>query len=162
MRRARHPSEGKGEVAHFLYSDPPTAMFNLAVAISMLARPFADDMITGVDLTKTSHPPWRWRQMMTLNAIANYALSLWDETTVRQIESAFSDAITQVEKAFQTITGSGVQVAGLNDVWGPAGFSYAKSLMAHWQTSLRDKLLKYAQNALPEYELNWQAPAATS
>jgi len=146
----------------FVFRDPPTALFNLAVAVSMLARLFEDEMITGVDLMTRSHPPWRWRQMMTLNAIANYASSLWDEMTVRQIEAAFSDAITKVEKAFQTITGTGVQIAGLNDVWGPPGFSYAKSLMAYWQTSLRAKLLRYTKKTLPEYELNWEPPTATS
>lgn len=150
------------EPAQFVFRDPPTAMFNLAVAVSMLARLFEDDKISGTDLARRTHPPWRWRQMMTLNAIANYAVSLWDETTVRQIEAAFSEAITMVEKAFQTITGTDARITGLHDVWGPPGFSYAKSLMAWWQSSLRTKLLKYTKKTLPEYELNWDPPIATS
>jgi hypothetical protein len=148
-------------LAQFAFRDPPTAMFNLAVAVSILARLFEDDGITGVDLSTRSHPPWRWRQMMTLNAIANYASTLWDEMIVRQIEAAFSNAIVTVEKAFQIITGTGVHVAGLNHVWGPPGFLYAKSLMACWRTSLRTKLLKYSKKMLPQYELNWELPPAT-
>ena len=130
--------------------ESPTAMFNLAVAICILAA-LRGRMITGVDLSrKCLLPPWRWRQvMMTLNAIANYAIGRWDQATVSQIEGAFSDAITHVERAFQTITGTGLQVTGLNDVWGPPGFSFAQSLMVHWQTELRAKLLKYAKKVLP-------------
>ncbi|MBN9523304.1 hypothetical protein J0H58_33130 [bacterium] len=45
--------------AQYLFQDPRTAMFNLAVAICILARLFEDEEITGTDLARRTHPPFR-------------------------------------------------------------------------------------------------------
>ena len=53
------------------YASPANAIYDLATAICTLFRLFGDTGITGVDLSKASHPPSRLRQMMILNTMGN-------------------------------------------------------------------------------------------
>ena len=93
------------EVAEF-YQDPAGAMFDVAVAVSIMFRLFGDSRMNGCNLSGKSHPPMRWRQMMILNMMGNYVDQSWDSSLVGPVEAAFTEAIADIEESFELITGS--------------------------------------------------------
>jgi len=136
------------------YQDPAQAIFDMGVAVCILFRLFGDNRITGVDLSKSSHPPTRWRQMMILNAMGNYIEQFWDSNLYAPAEQGFTSAIAQVENAFERITGLPQLVEGLHDVWGVSGWGYASSIADYWNNTLRAKLKKYAFADLASYSFS--------
>jgi hypothetical protein len=136
------------------YQDPAQAIFDMGVAVCILFRLFGDNRITGVDLSKSSHPPTRWRQMMILNAMGNYVEQFWDSSLYAPAEQAFTRAIAQVENAFERITGLPQEAEGLHDVWGISGWGYASTIADCWNNTLRPKLKKYAFEPLSPYSFS--------
>jgi hypothetical protein len=124
----------------FRYRSPANAIYDLATAICTLFRLFGDTGITGVDLSKASHPPSRLRQMMILNAMGNYIEERWDKALHKVAEEQFSRAVGEVEYAYELITGRPEQVMGLNDVWSARGIGYARMIANYWNSTLRPKL----------------------
>ncbi len=126
------------------YQDPARALFDVGSALCVTFRLFGDSRMNGVDLPATSHPPMRWRQMQTLNMIVTCVAQFWDSSLTDAAEAAFSDAIENVEGAFELITGSARQVQGLHDAWGPDGWDYAATVVDRWNSAFRAKVAKYA------------------
>lgn len=134
------------------YADRVNAVYDAAAAISLMCRMFGDNSISGVDLSRSHHPPMRWRQMWILNTMGNYVEHLWGDSMVQQGTDAISRAISDVEEAFETITGGSQSVKGLHDAWGPAGRKYSQRLAACWNDTLKDKLARHAYiDNMPHY-----------
>ena len=113
---------------------------------------FGDVSISGVDLSKSRHPPWRWRQMWILNTLGNYAELLWGESLVQPVTEAISRALADVEEAFEAITGGQQSVEGLHEAWGLTGRDYAKSLADCWNGTLKAKLARHTYiDEMPHY-----------
>jgi hypothetical protein len=141
------------------YADRPKAVYDAGVAICIMCRMFGDESISGVDLTRSEHPPMRWRQMWILNTLGNYVEQLWGEDLVQPGTDAISRALTDVEEAFETITGGKQSVEGLHEAWGPAGRDYAQSLADSWNGTLKAKLPKYAYiDKMPHYGFDFPSP----
>lgn len=126
------------------YDDRSKAVYDVAAAICIICRMFGDNSISGVDLSKSRHPPMRWRQMWTLNTLGNYVEHLWGDLMVPSCVAAITNAVSDVEEAFEVITGCRQSVVGLHDVWGPAGQAYAKRLGDCWNSTLKAKLRPHA------------------
>ena len=138
------------------YALPANAIYDLATAICILFRLFGDSGITGVDLSKASHPPNRLRQMMILNTMGNYIEERWDKALYRIAEKQFSAAVHDVEHAYELITAGPQQVKGLNDVWSAYGLGYATTIANYWNSSLRPKLQDHSIAKLSTYNFdNW-------
>lgn len=148
------------EIAAF-YQEPEGAMFDVAVAVSIMFRLFQDSRMNGVDLSGKSHPPTRWRQMQVLNMMGNYVDQFWDSSLVQPVSAAFTKAIADVEEAFELITGGCQQVQGLHDAWHGEGWDYAKIVTDCWNNTLRPKVAKYAYIEPNSYHFD-RPPAATS
>jgi hypothetical protein len=137
------------------YVSPANAIYDLATAICTLFRLFGDSGITGVDLSKASHPPSRLRQMLILNAMGNYIEKRWDNALYRVAEDQFSRGVHDVEYAFQLVTaGPQQQVTGLNDVWSAHGLGYAATIANYWNSTLRPKLEDHRIATLSTYNFD--------
>ena len=136
------------------YASPANAIYDLATAIYTLFRLFGDSGITGVDLSKASHPPSRLRQMMILNTMGNYIEERWDKTLYRVAEEQFSRAVRDVEDAYELITAGPQQVSGLNDVWSAHGLGYAATIANYWNSTLRPKLEDHRIAKLSTYNFD--------
>ena len=136
------------------YALPSNAIYDLATAICILFRLFGDSGITGVDLSKASHPPNRLRQMMILNAMGNYIEERWDKALYRVAEEQFSRAVHDVEYAYERITADPQQVTGLNDVWSTRGLGYAATIANYWNSTLRPKLEDHSTAKLSIYNFD--------
>jgi len=148
------------EIAGF-YHGPARAMFDVAVAISIMFRLFQDGQMNGVDLSGKSHPPRRWRQMQILNMMGNYVKQFWDSNLAGPVSDVFSEVIAAVEEAFELITGTEQQVQGLHDAWHGDGWDYAATVSDCWNYTLRPKVAKYAYIEPNSYHFD-RPPAAAS
>jgi len=133
------------------YKDPAYAIFDLAAAICIIFRLFNDNGITGVDLSKSSHPPSRLRQRMILNTMGNIIEERWDRSLYQVAEEHFSKAIAEVENAYEIITGGPQQVGGLHDVWSTSGLGYAAMIADYWNNVVRSRVKDYASAKLSTY-----------
>lgn len=145
------------------YADPAKAVYDAGAAICIMCRMFGDRSISGIDLSKSRHPPMRWRQMWILNTLGNYVEHLWGENLVQPGTDAISRALSDVEEAFEAITGGKQSVEGLHEAWGPAGRNYAKSLADCWNDTLKAKLARHAYiDKMPHHGFDFPAPALQS
>lgn len=134
------------------YADRAKAVYDAGAAICTMCRMFGDRSISGVDLRKSRHPPWRWRQMWILNTLGNYVEQLWGENLVQPCADAISRALSDVEGAFDAITGASQSIEGLHEAWGPAGRNYAQKLADCWNDTLKAKLARHAYiDNMPHY-----------
>ncbi|MES2792854.1 MAG: hypothetical protein V4719_24795 [Planctomycetota bacterium] len=145
-----------------LYKEPAGAMFDVSVAVSVVFRLFQDSRMDGVDVSGVSHPPTRWRQMQILNMMGNYVAQGWGGGLVEQVCAALTKAIADVEEAFELITGTGQQVQGLHDAWSGAGWDYAAAISDCWNSTLRQKVAKYAFIEPNSYHFDRPQPAPSS
>lgn len=131
------------EIAAF-YQEPTRAMYDVAVAVSVIFRLFQDSEMDGVDFSEIDHPPDRWRQMQILNMMGNFVDQFWDSSLVDPVSTAFSKAIADIENAYELITGTEQQVRGLHDAWHGVGWDYAEGITDCWNNIIRRKIANYA------------------
>jgi hypothetical protein len=136
------------------YGDPARAMSSVAAAVSIQSRMFGDTRVALADLPDQDHPPDRWRQLMVLNVMANYAEDFWGTEVQGSVLAAVNRAIAEVEEAFERMTGQPQQIQGLLDTWHGEGWEYAKAVRDCWNTTLLPKLGKYAFVGLRSYDFD--------
>jgi hypothetical protein len=124
---------------------------------------FGDRSISSVDLSKSRYPPMRWRQIWILNTLGNYVEHLWGNDLVQPGTDAIGRAVSDVEEAFEAITGGKQSVEGLHEAWGPTGRNYCQSLADCWNDTLKAKLGQHAYiDKLPHYGFDLPPPAMQS
>ena len=88
---------------------------------------------------------------------------LWGENLLQRGTDAISRALSDVEEAFEAITGATQAVEGLHEAWGPAGRNYAQSLADCWNDTLKAKLARHAYiDEMPHYGFDVPPPAPQS
>jgi hypothetical protein len=88
---------------------------------------------------------------------------LWGENLLQPGTDAISQALSDVEDAFEAITGGKQSVEGLHGAWGPAGRNYAQSLADCWNDTLKAKLARHAYiDKMPHYGFDFPPPALQS
>lgn len=155
---SRFDSRGQATSGNPDDRNPTDALFDVALAVCIMFRLFPDSRMNGVDLSRNSHPPVRWRQMHILNMMGNHVAGRGDETLVRSVEAAFTRAVAEVEEAFERITGSGQQIQGLHDAWHGDGWAYAATVADCWNSAVRGKVAKYAFIAPNGYHFEQPPP----
>lgn len=134
-----------------LYQSPAESLFDWAIAAWSFFRLFGDDMYPGMDLAAGHYPPFRVRQLIAIATAVSFILEKWDHTLAKPCSQRMADASVEVERAFSTVTGEPVSIAGVKQAWGGSGWKHIEgNLLSHWKTQLRGELQPFAYTSLPE------------
>lgn len=156
MKRVRGDLSGRDPSSGFaeFFSDTSRAMLAVAAAVSIQSRMFGDTRVALADLSTQDHPPDRWRQLMVLNVMANYAEEFWGSEAHASVMAAVNRAIAEVEEAFERMTGQPQEIQGLHDTWHGEGWEYARAVLDCWNNTLLTKLEKYTFVGLRSYDFD--------
>jgi hypothetical protein len=114
----------------------------LLFAIFSFFRLFADTPLAGNDLYASSHPPFRIRVAIVWRIVTKLA----DQLGISPIDFGknVAAAATAVEQAFHHLTGDPMApVERYVEMGDPIGQEYFKRIVKHWNSGLRDALVKH-------------------
>jgi hypothetical protein len=123
---------------------PERLIRDWVVSISIVFRLFGDVRFTGSELSEASYPPLPIRRLYAELVAAWTIENYWDAGLTGAIWAVFNEARRETEKAFATILGGPVTIAGLRQAMSPAGREHVWRLQEYWNSTLVDRLRPYS------------------
>jgi hypothetical protein len=132
------------EIDEKVYPVIEPAFFQWAFSISALFRLFGDAGFAKECLKQVGYPPVRLRQLIVLRTVIDHVRERWNEHLANRLYSVISDGVDIAEASIELVTNSERKVDGLRDAASGVGSEHINTIVDHWKTSLRPRLLPYA------------------